>query len=82
MQARPDLSSTSQRLAFRSIGIAVAIMLFVLLFAIAALVFNMPVQNGDAGRAATKAETALALLFIGGVASIFVTLGVLIRRNR
>lgn len=82
MHARHDPSSTSQRVARRWIGIGVAIVLFVSLFAIAALVFDMPVQNGDAGRVATKAETASVLLFIGGVASIFVTLGVLIRRSR
>jgi hypothetical protein len=82
MQARPDPSSTSQRLARRWIAIGAAIVVFASVFAIAAFVFDMPVHYGDTGRLATKAETASVLLFIGGVASVFMALGVLIRRSR
>lgn len=82
MQARPDRSSTSQRVARRWIAIGAAIVVFVSVFAIAAFVFDVPVHNRDAGRLATKAETASVLLFIGGGASIFIALGVLILRSR
>ena len=54
---------------------------FASLFAIAAFAFDMPVHNGDTGQLATKAQTASGLLFIGGVGSIFLALGVFIRRS-
>ncbi|NBW76563.1 MAG: hypothetical protein EBR34_12305 [Sphingomonadaceae bacterium] len=69
-------------MARRWIAIGAAIVVFASLFAFAVFVFDMPVHNGDTGRLATKAETASGLLMIGGVGSIFVVLGVLIRRSR
>lgn len=82
MRARADPSSTSKRVARGWIAIGAAIVVVTALSAVAVFIFDMPMQNSDAGRSATKAETASTFFVIGGCGSIFVVLGVLIRRSR
>lgn len=75
-------SSTFQRLARRWIAIGATGVAFASSIALAVFVFGMPSNNIDSGREATQVETATSLLMVGGAASVFLVLGLLIRRNR